>query len=136
MKPTGFIDANIFIYAMGKEHAFKKVCMYFLERLAEKDESLACNVEILQEILFFYQKRQMMSDGIRLLDLVQKIVPVIYPIQTRDLIYARDLLKTYKDIPVRDCIHASTMHYYGLNIIYSFDKDFDRLPGIRRIEPK
>jgi predicted nucleic acid-binding protein len=34
-----------------------------------------------------------------------------------------------------DCHHVTLMHRLGLTEIISFDRDFDRLPGITRIEP-
>jgi uncharacterized protein len=40
-----------------------------------------------------------------------------------------------QDISFADALHASAMVDFGLNEIITFDTDFDRISGIRRIEP-
>ena len=34
-----------------------------------------------------------------------------------------------------DCLAASRVQHANLECIYSYDRDFDRIPGIRRLEP-
>lgn len=40
-----------------------------------------------------------------------------------------------RNISFIDAYHAVLMQHLGLSEIVSFDGDFDRLPGVRRIEP-
>jgi uncharacterized protein len=40
-----------------------------------------------------------------------------------------------KNLPLVDAYHAVLMADLGLTDIVSFDRDYDRLPGLRRIEP-
>ena len=35
-----------------------------------------------------------------------------------------------------DCLHAAVMRKYGLKEIVSADKDFDKVKGIRRLDPR
>ncbi|MBX3070703.1 MAG: PIN domain-containing protein [Thermomicrobiales bacterium] len=40
-----------------------------------------------------------------------------------------------RSLSFADCHHVTVMHRLGLTEIISFDRDFDRLPDIERIEP-
>lgn len=131
-----FVDTNILIYAAGEPHPFKDRCVRLLKLHAKKAVVLSCNVEVLQEILHYFQRGKRLALGLSLLKHIQDLNVVAYPVQHRDMRFASDLLPHFPDVPVRDFIHASTMLNYNMDQIYSFDKDFDRLPGIRRIEPE
>ena len=40
------------------------------------------------------------------------------------------------DISPYDCVHVATMRKLGVDKILSADKDFDKISGIQRIDPK
>jgi predicted nucleic acid-binding protein len=35
----------------------------------------------------------------------------------------------------RDAVHAAVVQVHGLDSIASFDRDFDKIKGLRRMEP-
>jgi len=41
-----------------------------------------------------------------------------------------------RSVSFADAFNVATMEARGLTIIYSWDRDFDRFPGIGRIEPE
>jgi len=41
-----------------------------------------------------------------------------------------------RSVSFADAFNVAKMEARGLTIIYSWDRDFDRFPGIRRIEPE
>lgn len=49
----------------------------------------------------------------------------------------RDAFALYieRNLPFADAYHIAVMHAEGLNEIVTFDREFDRIPGIERIEP-
>ncbi len=49
-----FVDANIPMYAEGKEHPYKAACSKALERIANEDLPARTSAEVLQEILHRY----------------------------------------------------------------------------------
>ena len=49
---------------------------------------------------------------------------------------ARILLDEYPQLMARDAVHAAVVEIYKLQSICSFDRDFDRVRGLRRIEPQ
>jgi uncharacterized protein len=46
-----------------------------------------------------------------------------------------DLYVSRRSISFADCYHAVMAQRLGVSDVVSFDRDFDRLPGITRIEP-
>jgi len=48
---------------------------------------------------------------------------------------ARALLDVHSQVMARDALHAAGVECHSLDAICSFDRDFDRIRGIRRIEP-
>jgi len=48
---------------------------------------------------------------------------------------ALDLLKNNPTITSRDAVRAGVMLHHGLRVIISSDAHFDRIPGIRRLDP-
>jgi predicted nucleic acid-binding protein len=49
----------------------------------------------------------------------------------------RDAFTLYieRNLPFADAYHIAAMRAEGLNEIVTFDREFDRISGIRRIEP-
>ncbi len=44
-------------------------------------------------------------------------------------------LYTDLNLPFADAYHVALMEQLGLNSILSFDREFDRVPGVKRQEP-
>ena len=132
---TVFIDTNIPMYVAGREHRFKPPSTLFLRRVAEGKVSAATDVEVLQEILYRYHHLREIEKGFLVFDAFAQAVPVIYPVFLDDTLKAKELLRAHPGIKPRDAIHAAVLRGRGLDTIVSYDRDFDRIPGIRRIEP-
>ena len=54
MNPAVFIDANVPIYAAGREHRYKQPCARILRILADDPKSFVTDSEVLQEIMHRY----------------------------------------------------------------------------------
>ena len=54
MNPVVFIDANVPIYAAGREHPYKGPCTRILRLVAEQPQSFVTDSEILQELMHRY----------------------------------------------------------------------------------
>ncbi len=48
---------------------------------------------------------------------------------------AFDLYRKLHELSFPDCYHVAVMEQQGTTDIVSFDQGFDRVPGVRRIEP-
>jgi predicted nucleic acid-binding protein len=69
------------------------------------------------------------------LDNILHLGITVLPIEIEDIILARKLLEDFGNLPTRDGIHAAVVIRKNISVIASFDKDFDKISGIRRFEP-
>jgi predicted nucleic acid-binding protein len=57
----------------------------------------------------------------------------VYPVTLADTDRAKDLAMERDDISIRDAIHAAVMMNNDVREIATFDRGFDRIPGIERL---
>jgi predicted nucleic acid-binding protein len=129
------VDANIFMYAAGVDHPHKVPSARFLLRIAKGEVDAAIDTEALQEILHRYRAMGRWADGRRVYESARQVVPVSFPITIEMVDAARDLLDSYGGLTVRDALHAAVVLQSGAEAICSYDRDFDVIEGLRRIEP-
>lgn len=130
-----FIDANIIMYTVGKEHKYKGPCSLLVRRIAEENILVASDTEVLQEILYRYwligefkRAQETYSD-------FKSLVSLMFPVTIDDVDLALELLERHQNIQPRDAIHAAVMLNNGLTRIYSTDAHFDEIKGVERIDP-
>jgi predicted nucleic acid-binding protein len=59
----------------------------------------------------------------------------VVPISAQVLDVARELLDRHPMLMARDGLHAAVVLVEGFEAICSYDRDFDLIPGVRRVEP-
>ncbi|MBV9069909.1 MAG: type II toxin-antitoxin system VapC family toxin [Acidobacteria bacterium] len=127
-----FIDANIPMIRRGREHAHREPSLQFLEA-AQQGEIEACtSTEVLQEILYRYWALRRIDVAREVYDLFVSICPIVFEITLSDTNRAVDLMERH-ELSARDAIHAAVMLNRGIELIATFDADFERVPGIRRV---
>jgi predicted nucleic acid-binding protein len=129
------IDANILMYAAGAAHPNKEPSIRFLERVANGEVAATIDAETLQEILHRYRAIERWADGRKVYDLARELFPDVIPVTASVLDRARTLLDGSTSLMARDALHAAVVLEEGLDGIYSYDRDFDHIPGIRRLQP-
>jgi uncharacterized protein len=129
------VDANIFMYAAGTDHPHKAPSAQFLTRVAGGDIDAAVDAEALQEILHRYRAMGRWEEGRRVYESARRVVPVSIPITVEILDAARDLLNGHRELTARDAIHAAVALASEAEAICSYDRDFDCIAELRRIEP-
>ena len=129
------IDANILMYAAGAAHPNKQPSIRLLERVANGEVDATVDAETLQEILHRYRAINRWADGRKVYDLARELFPDVIPVTSAVLDRARTLLDGSTRLMARDALHAAVVLDEGLDGIYSYDRDFDRIPGIRRLQP-
>ncbi|MEK6656431.1 MAG: type II toxin-antitoxin system VapC family toxin [Nitrospirota bacterium] len=135
MKQAVFLDANIIMYALGKEHPFKAPCRKYLEKIKEGELLVVSNTEVLQEILHRYFSIRMPDLAEAALEALKAFCREIYPIRLSEIEKAYGLLKEFPSINARDAVHAATMLNNSIEKILSVDPHFDAIRGIKRISP-
>lgn len=129
------LDANILMYAAGAEHPFKAPSLALLERVATGRVEAGADVEVLQELLHRYRAMGRWRDGKRVYDLARTIIPTWLPVDVSVLDRARGLLEGDGTLAARDALHAAVLLEVEAEALCSFDRDFDRIAGVRRVEP-
>jgi predicted nucleic acid-binding protein len=68
-------------------------------------------------------------------DRARILFPVVFPVTEAVLDRARGLLDDHPGLMARDALHAAVVELHHLEAICSFDRDFEVIPTLRRIEP-
>ena len=131
-----FIDTNVPIYATGREHSYKEVCLDILFKIAKGDIDACTDAEVHQELYYYYWVRGLADKGLEVSAQFLASVPDVLPITRVDLERALELGKSYPYMLPRDWIHLATMLNHGISEIVTADKHFDNLGGIVRLDPK
>ena len=129
------VDSNVLMYAAGAAHDHKAASVEFLEHVAEGEIDAVIDAEILQEILHRYRALQRWEEGRHLFDFTRTLFPVVLPVTAEVLDHARILLDAYPHLMARDGLHAAVVLQHQLDGLCSFDRDFDPVAGIERVEP-
>lgn len=135
MKQIFFLDANIIMYALGKDHPLRNPCRKYFESIKEGKLTVVTNTEVLQEIFYRYFAIGMPVMAEEAYTALKLFCEKIYPVALLDVEKALTLLKEFPPINTRDSIHAATMLNNGVEKIISTDKHFDIIHGIQRIGP-
>lgn len=129
------IDANIFMYAAGAEHPHKGPSVALLRRVAGGEIDAAVDAEVLQEILHRYRAIRRWDEGREVYALARRIVPMVVAMTDQIVDRARDLLDDDARLGARDAVHAAVVLQRGMDGVCSYDRDLDRIEGVRRFEP-
>ena len=128
-----FVDANIPMYLVGADHPNKAAARRLLEQAIVDNEPLATDVEVFQELLHRYaaiDRRDAIGPA---WEALLGVVDVVHPIEIEDVARARALVERSVGRSARDAIHVAVMERRDIQRIMTFDRAFDRIPGIERI---
>jgi predicted nucleic acid-binding protein len=130
------LDANIFMYAAGREHPYKTPSADLIDRIAEGKLDVAIDAEVLQEILHRYRAIDRWEDGKEVYELARALVPIVISITADVLDKAKELLDDHPHLTARDALHAAVYFESGAEVLCSYDGDFDTIAGLKRLEPQ
>lgn len=129
------VDANVLMYAAGAAHRLKRPSADLLDRIALGEVDAGTDAEILQEILHRYRALRRWEQGRQLYDLTRALFPGVLPVTAEVLDEARRPLDDRPEASARDAVHAAACRVYDAEAICSWDRDFDRFEGLKRVEP-
>lgn len=136
MSQPAFLDANIPIYASGRPHPLKAPALQILLMAAERPEAFVTDVEVIQEMLHRYRALRMWESGraavVEFSAVMEGRIESITPADMEEVIRLADRNPT---VASRDLVHAAVMARLGVTQIVSADADFDRIAGMKRLDP-
>ncbi len=131
------IDTNIFIYAAGIPSPYKTPSLNLLKKIAREELEAYCDTEVLQEVLYRHWHINELEKGSQIVREILTVVPRVLSVTREDVIKAVEVLNRKElGLQPRDAIHVAIMLNNGIETIYSYDRHFDGIEGIRRLEPK
>ncbi len=136
-----FLDANVFIYAYykprkqlsQKEIDMKEAAQRIIANIYEGKERVLTTVVHLSEVVNILKHglpTDQVSEIMRGVLMLENVTVVEV---TRDIYFAANELGDNLRLDANDALAVDIMKLNGLSEIYSFDEDFDKVEGIRRI---
>ncbi len=135
-----FVDTNVIIRFLTRDDAEKAQACFELFREVEagREQLLICEA-IVAEVAYVLSSR---SGPYRLSheEIRQRLLPILslrnlkLP-QKRRYLRALDLYAASPLLDIEDAIAAAHMEGEGITEILSYDKDFDGIEGVARVEP-
>ena len=89
---------------------------------------------ILDEVVTFVRKRKGAAASIEMLDAITHSPRLrLVKVESRHFEAGLQIFRTYEGLSFTDAISVAVMRDLGIEVIYSFDSDFDGIPGIVRL---
>ena len=129
------IDTNIIMYAVGRDHAFKKPCRDILQKITYGEIEANIDVETLQELLYVYSSRGEKKKGLDVVEDILILFPHPLAIRKTEIEKAKDLMRKHAALTPRDAVHCAVAITCNLEGIISTDKDLDMVKEIHRYKP-
>lgn len=128
-----FVETNIFLYVITAHPEFGPIAKRILDRVYSGEEAATSSLVIAEVCAWLeYQKKKTLVDTF--LNAIDSY-PILRKHETTyaDLQMARELAPSYPRLEFFDRVYLAQMERHNLTEIYSNDKAFDKVEGIKRI---
>lgn len=131
-----FLDTNILIRYLTNDDPDKAaLALALLDRVAEGNEQVVTTPLVIFETIFLLQRTYKLPKT----DIREKITTILslQGVQVRERALCLRALDYYveQNISYADAYNAAWMQDEGIAEVYSWDREFDRVAGLTRIEP-
>ncbi len=129
-----FIDSNVPMYLVGAQHPNKTRAVQLVAELIRNGERLVTDIEVYQEVLHRYtaiRRTDAIDAAFQSLD---AIVDEVFAFGMPEIRVARTLIDSVDGVSARDALHVAIMRSNRVDRILSFDRGFDAIPGIERVQ--
>lgn len=117
-----FVDSNVFMYAVGRPHPLQHDARDFFASARIGQDILVTSAEVLQELLHAYLPVQRMETLDAALALARARVQSIWAVEPEDVLHARLLADSAREVGARDLLHLAACQRRGVSRIHSFDR--------------
>ncbi len=130
-----FIDSNVFFYAKIMDRVFGKSCSEIIRDVASGSLQASTSALVPIEVANALRKYGMAND---IVDEVRAIFSLGLEVYSLDSADAQEAAEIYAatGISPYDCLHVAVMKRNGLSEIVFADKEFEKIPWIKRLDPK
>jgi len=115
-----FVDANVFMYAVGRPHPLREEARRFF--LDHAPDTLVTSAEVLQELLHAYLPVNRYDALDAALQLATERTAAIWAIEAADVLLARTLVQGYPALKARDLLHVACCIRRSVTRIETYDR--------------
>jgi predicted nucleic acid-binding protein len=128
-----FVDTSVLLTAVGGRHPARSSCQALVASVDHIGTRLHISAETVQEFLYHRMRMGSHTDALEEVRAVRSAV-VAHALDDAVIDAA---LRLVEQGPVRgrDAMIAATAMVHGFDAIVTLDRDFDAIPGLRRLEP-
>ena len=117
-----FVDANVFMYSVGREHQFKQISREFFDTSALNGTPLVTSAEVLQELLHAYLPVNRLNELASAMSVVTRYNIEVWPLERDDVILAWQLRDEHPNLSARDLCHLASCRRRGISEVMTFDQ--------------
>jgi predicted nucleic acid-binding protein len=117
-----FVDTNVFMYAVGREHPLREEARNFFLATAEEGEVLVTSAEVLQELLHAYLPVGRIATLDAALELARGRLGATWPVEREDVELARTLADNHPGLGARDLLHLACCARRGVVRVRTFNR--------------
>lgn len=117
-----FVDTNVFMYAVGREHPHRGEARAFFARSSRRGVVLATSAEVLQELLHAYLPVGREDTLDLALELVRRATTTVWSLEPDDVRLARALAGTRAGLDARDLLHLACCQRRRVTRVQTFDR--------------
>ena len=117
-----FVDTNVFMYAVGREHPLREEARAFFLSAMESGEPLVTSAEALQGLLHAYVPVGRTETLDAALSLAGGRMAQVWAVEVEDVLLARNLMDRHPALGARDLIHLASCKRRGVKRIRTFDR--------------
>lgn len=130
-----FLDTNIILRFILQDHPlYSPKAENILNKIDSKETKVCISWLVIFEVVFVLQN----SHNLKREDIAQKLLLILHLenvfFEQKQLLNLTFEYYVSKKISLADAYHAALMNKKKIKKIYSFDKDFDKFPQIKRLE--
>lgn len=134
-----FLDTNILLRYLTKDDEIKAdACFELFQRVKQGKEEVTTCEAIITEVVYVLASRAHYHLSPE--EISARLRPILalrglkLP-HKRLYLRALDLYTSYTFLDFEDALSVAHMEHRGIKEVLSYDTDFDRIPGIQRMEP-
>ncbi|NND65839.1 MAG: type II toxin-antitoxin system VapC family toxin [Gammaproteobacteria bacterium] len=118
-----FVDTNVFMYAVGRQHPLKKQARaFFKKHRTQPTISLVTSAEVMQELMHAYLTVGRLEKLDQALELIDRTTKEVWPVEKDDVSLARALATKLKHMSARDLVHLACCQRRHVGKIKTFDR--------------
>jgi uncharacterized protein len=130
-----YVDSNVFFYAKIMDRVFGEPCSRILRDISSGNLQASTSALVPIEVANALRKYGLAKDVVEEIRAVFSLGLEIFTLDQTDALEAAEIYGATGISPY-DCLHAAVMKKNGLSEIISADKEFEKVPWMKRLDPR